>query len=212
MVFAAHPDDESIGCGGSMAKYASQGRRLFLTCMTSSNSQDAREIRETEAHNAAKKLGVEELFFLREPDRFLEYNRNALIPTINLLRRTRPDYIFIPHPDEHDRDHRSAYDISSEAAWLSSSPYMPELGKPCDIKGIFMYEVWTPIQHPQYFEDITGFVQQKRSAIECYGSQISHVNYADAAIGLNKFRGIMSGTGDFSEAFLIKRLRDVCMK
>jgi len=65
------------------------------------------EIREREARQAAKILGINELIFLRNADGYLQYNQNNLVRLINLIREKKPEIIYIPHHRDKHRDHRT---------------------------------------------------------------------------------------------------------
>src|SRR5215203_5449897 len=78
LVLAPHPDDEAIGCGGTLIRHAKQGDRVTAVFLTSGElglkhlAPDlAWSIREREAQEAARVLGLADLRFLRCPDWFL---------------------------------------------------------------------------------------------------------------------------------------------
>ena len=210
MVFAAHPDDEVIGCGGSIAKHLKNGRIVEVSYMSStdaSQTPDKTRIREKEAKNACKVLGVNNFFFLREPGRYIQYNRKTVETVVTLLKKESPSCVYVHDSRDWDIDHRATYKIVSEACWLSGLD-MPQCGtNKTDIKFILLYEIWTPLQDFQYSEDISQFMDTKISALQKYKSQLSTVRYDEAIRGLNIFRGIMSGSGEYAEVFKIKRLR-----
>lgn len=93
LVFAPHPDDDVIGCGGSIAKHTKQGSKVTVVYMTSGDAgslnyskEELAQIREKEARSAAEILGVEDLIFLRNSDGYLEYNKENLVKIIELIR------------------------------------------------------------------------------------------------------------------------------
>ncbi|MPN42796.1 hypothetical protein SDC9_190354 [bioreactor metagenome] len=63
------------------------------------------------------------------------------------------------------------------------------------------YEVWTPIQAVGHVEDISEFMSIKLEALQNHRTQTKYIKYDDAIQGLNRYRGIMSGKGDFCEYF-----------
>ncbi|MBI1971759.1 MAG: PIG-L family deacetylase [Candidatus Aenigmarchaeota archaeon] len=207
MVFAAHPDDEIIGCGGTIAKYVDRGKAVDVVCVSSSGNEEERAVRGGEARRAAEFLGVRNLYFLGEPERFIDYNEKALKGAISILRSSRPDIVFAPHSGEGDRDHRAVYDIVNEAVWIASSPHMQDLGEKCDVRALLLYEVWTPMDEPHVAEDVTGFMDRKIEALGKHESQLSVIRYDEAAKGLNRYRGAMTGAGDYAEVFKIKFLK-----
>ncbi len=201
-IFAAHPDDELIGCGGTILKALSEGHEVELVFATSGDLSE-RKIREREVKEIYGKLNIN-YHFLRLKDRFFEYSQDSLNKIIRLLRIIKPDILYYPHDNEEDRDHRELNKIMNEAWWISNDTFMPELGGPCSIKKILKYEVWTPILRPNYLERIDEFVKKKTELLREYKSQISHQRYDLASEGLNSYRGVM-GTGEgFAEAFILK--------
>lgn len=208
VVFAAHPDDEVMGCGGSIAKYVDSGKTVEIVYMTPSRNNKQRKLKEEEARNAAKVLGVNNIFFFGEHDRHVSYNQTTLNKTIRLLRKEKADLVFVPHPEEADRDHKATYEIVNEAVWLTSSQHMPHLGKSHSVLGLFLYEVWTPLKDFQLIEDVTNFMSKKTKALQQYKSQLSTVRYDEAIRGLNRYRGLMTSAGDYAEVFKIKSLKE----
>src|SRR5690348_632327 len=76
LVIAPHPDDESIGCGGTICAHAGHGDRVTVVFLTSGElglreltKEEAWRVRELEAEKAADILGVASVTFLRRPDR-----------------------------------------------------------------------------------------------------------------------------------------------
>src|SRR5262245_15465193 len=117
MAVLAHPDDESLGCGGTLAKYASEGVETFLLTATRGDSGRYRgqrpgdaghpgrsalaSIRETELHAAAKVLGVHEVSLLDYRDQELDRAdpRQIIAGIAGHLRRVRPDVVLTFAPD-----------------------------------------------------------------------------------------------------------------
>lgn len=104
MVFAPHPDDDILGCGGSIAKHARQGHEIITVYMTSGEAgsltysrDELAALRENEARQASLLLKVNETIFLRNPDGYLEYNRDNLVKIVSLLRANKPDLVYLPH-------------------------------------------------------------------------------------------------------------------
>ncbi len=211
LVISPHQDDEVIGCGGTIAKYHNEGVRVWVVYITAGwsgvpeipSKMDATRIREREAQNACKILGVEKAIFIREKDRNFSENNNIIQKLIKIIREIKPNFVYVPHPDEKDLEHRITYKITKEASWLAKSPYFLDLGSPIkSIETIYLYEVWTPMKNYFVKEDITNVMDKKVKALLAYKSQIEHLNLVDAIVGLNMFRGSMgSSTKKFAEVF-----------
>ena len=74
------------------------------------------------------------------------------------------------------------------------------------IYDVISYEIHTLMQEVNYYEDISGVASEKVRLINLYKSQVKVVNYADAIMGLNKYRGIMRGNSEYAEAFKVEKI------
>mgnify|MGYP003829555607 FL=1 len=213
IVFAPHPDDDIIGCGGSIARQLQQGNKVSIVYLTSGDAGSLKhikrrmvQIREEEARKAAALLGVSELFFFRNPDGYLEFKRDNLVKIITLIREKRPIAVYIPHSKDQVRDHRVTHELVLEACHRAAGPWFQECeGQPWSVGNIFGYEVWTPLQDPAYVEDISEFMEVKLDALRLHRSQLEEIRYDEAIMGLNRYRGIMTGEGDYCECFELLR-------
>lgn len=215
LVISPHHDDEVIGCGGTIIKHHKNGNKVFVAYITAGwsgipeikSKQEAIKIREREARNACKILGIQRAIFFREDDRDI-YNKKGKIihELIKIIRDIKPNLIYVPHPKEKDIEHRIIYETTKEAAWLSKSPYLPKLDQPTkSIQNIYLYEVWTPMENFLAREDITSVIDIKIKALLVYKSQLKYLNLVDAITGLNAYRGSMVGTDKkFAEVFQIE--------
>lgn len=214
MVFAPHPDDDILGCGGSIAWYAGQGHEITTVYMTSGEAgsltcpgNTLAAIRENEACQASLLLGVKETIFLRNPDGFLEYNRDNLISIMILLRDKKPHAVYLPHPADGNQDHRITSSLVLDACRRASGPWFQECGSmPWEVKTILAYEVWTPLQEVSYIEDISSCMELKLNALRLHSSQLQDIQYDEAIQGLNRYRGIMSGKGQYCECFQVLKM------
>lgn len=216
LVISPHHDDEVLGCGGSIARRIKDGFTVgvvyitagFSSVVEAKSKKEAILIREKEAIVASKVLGIKKQIFLREEDRGLKFNTELLKKLISVIRNISPDLVYLPHFSDGDREHRLVSEISQEALWIARTPYFSRRDKRLEkeYSSILFYEVWSPLQKPTYFENITNFKDVKIEAMRAYSSQLVHVNYIDAILGLNRYRGQTSGKGDYAEAFAIKSL------
>ncbi len=209
MVFAPHPDDEVIGCGGTIAAHVRAGDKVVIAYLTSGEAgslailpNELRTIREGEARQGAEIIGVKDLIFLRFPDGYLDFSPERIRTLVKIIRDKKPDVIYLPHSQETPRDHRVSHDLVLEAVRRASGNWFQDCGtEPCAVKQVLAYEVWTPIVSPTYYNDITAWIDLKTAALRCHTSQVSAVAYDEAVRGLNRYRGILSGMGDYCEAF-----------
>jgi N-acetylglucosamine malate deacetylase 1 len=199
MVIAPHPDDEAIGCGGTICLHGASGHRVVVVFVTSGElglktlpRERAWQVREREAEMAAEILGIQALTFLRQPDWFV---RDAATATARLLRpvleREAPRVIYLPHEQDGHPDHQVSPAIV-RAALADINIATPVL---------WGYEVWTPLASWDNVEDVTGVMRRKLRAIGCYRSQLEQYRYDRAIRGLNQYRGILGAGCRYAEAF-----------
>lgn len=208
LVFAAHPDDDIIGCGGSLAKFSGRSN-VTVAYMTSGDAgsrtypkEELARIRETEAKEAATVLGVEDLVFLRNPDGYLQANQDNMVRAINLIRSKKPDIIYTHAANDAHSDHRTTNQIVAQAVFRAAGPWFQETeGEPWTTDTVLAFEVWTPLQSVHYVEDISETVDKKLRALREHKSQISDIEYDQWVEGLNRYRGGTTGVGKFAEAF-----------
>ncbi|HXG10558.1 MAG TPA: PIG-L deacetylase family protein [Gemmataceae bacterium] len=199
MVIAPHPDDEAIGCGGTICLHVGRGDRVAVVFLTSGElglkhlpQEQARQVREREAEAAADVLGVAAVTFLRQADWYIhdevDQAAAALTP---VLGRAAPQIVYLPHPREWHPDHRAALFVVRAALAGADIP----------VPVLLTYEVWTPLAEYDRVEDITPVMMRKLRAIRCYRSQLEGFRYDRAARGLGQYRGALAGRCRYAEVF-----------
>jgi len=219
LVLAPHPDDDIIGCGGSIALLAQQDHEVVTLYLTSGEAgsleidpDQLARIREDEARKAGRLLGVKEFLFWRQPDGFLQESAELINQLVRLIRARQFSTIYLPHSQEAHRDHAVAFSIGINACRRAGGPWFKECGlTPWTVSTILGYEVWTPIQQVNYVQDITGVMELKIQALQQHFSQVSAYDYEDAVRGLNRYRGVTSGRGTYGEAFCIYQTAEICV-
>lgn len=199
LVLAPHPDDETIGCGGTLGRHARNGDRIVVVYLTSGElglkhlpRDKACAIREREARQAAQILGVADLHFLRARDWFV----NEAVPSTAralqpMLKREQPQMVYLPHSAEWHPDHRAALPVL-RAALRKRTTF--------DFQ-IRAYEVWTPLAEFDHVEDITPVMPRKMRALRAHRSQLKDFDYERAVRGLNAFRGELAARCRYAEVF-----------
>jgi LmbE family N-acetylglucosaminyl deacetylase len=198
LVVAPHPDDESIGCGGTLRLHVERGDRVDVVFLTSGElgleelePDAARKVREDEAEQAAARLGLTRLEFLRHPDWFLgDALDAACTDVLRLVEELAPDRVLSPHALEAHPDHAATARIVDQVARRTE----------CAFERV-EYEVWTPMPEFDDVEDITTVFETKLAAVRTYASQLTKFRYDDAVDGLNRFRGALAGHCPYAEVF-----------
>ena len=183
--FAPHPDDETIGCGGSLALHAQAGdpiKVIFLTNGAKGDSTgkvDKEEyvaLRHREAEDACKCLGITDVEFWGYEDRELAGSKGKLTRLMALLNDFNPELVYVPSPLEFHPDHRAAAFLLQDAIRNYEQ-----------IFDIAYYEANQPLR-VNVLVDITPVLDIKRKAIECYQSQLREMPYEEVCLSLNRFR------------------------
>lgn len=132
IVVAAHPDDIESWCAGTLALAIDRGSVVRLVLVTSGDKGSAdpaatcetvAAIREREAQEAARRLGIASVDFLRHPDGDVEDSRKLRGELVAFVRRFRPDALFTHDPDHpypsyvSHRDHRVTGRVAIDAAY-----------------------------------------------------------------------------------------------
>lgn len=201
LVLAPHPDDEAIGCGGTLLTHAKHREETHVMFLTSGEKgghgrpeAETVRIREGEARAAGNILGVRKIEFWHLPDGAVRPTPEAIERLRAKLKSFRPERIYVTHDHEMHADHRGAARLV-RCALSEADGNLPE---------VFGYEVWTPIQKLSKIVDISPFMEKKLRAIKAYRSQCAVVGFVEAARGLNRYRGEMHSWpgGDYAEVFV----------
>jgi N-acetylglucosamine malate deacetylase 1 len=192
LVVAPHPDDEVIAVGGNLALHQRLGSEVLTLFVTLEGS--AAGVRKGEAERVARLLGFDHRF-LAFPDGSTSLHEPAVTRVIaDAIRSFRPQVIYCPFPGDHHRDHQSASACTGAA-----------VAETCYEGEVWCYELWSCLW-PNIGVDISSVVDIKREAINCYASQVAHVDYVEGALGLNRFRGLKLGV-EYAEALFASNPR-----
>lgn len=211
IIFAPHPDDDIIACGGSIAKHIQNGNGVSIVYISSGEAgslsyapEELAGIRKEEARRAAGLLGVDDLLFLELADGYISFDQAALEALIRLIRNKKPELVYLPHVNESVRDHQQTHHLVMEACKRAAGPWFQNCGQEVwSVDTILAYEVWTPLQNVTIAEDISDFMTNKLAALRAHQSQLADIAYDQAVEGLNRYRGITSGSGQYCECFQV---------
>ena len=220
LVIAAHPDDEALGCFGTLLKHRSKGDKIniiFLTDGVSSRKKIIKKKSLLEEKNCLKvakllKLNERNIFFLDYPDNMLD-----TIPLLNVVKNIEkiknkifPDIIYTHFSNDLNIDHRIAF----QAAVTSSRPKKNET-----VKKIFCFEILSSTEwacknkiafNPNYFVDISQHINKKISALKLYKKEMMkkpNTRSIENVKNLSSYRGSTVGM-NFAEAFFVERMCD----
>jgi len=209
LVFVAHQDDETIGCGGTLSKFSNLGYDttvVFVTDgatgidQTGNFSKNIVNRRSIEAKNACNVLGVNKIKEMKIPCQKVENNQENFHRFIKIIRDTKPDIIITHSPNDKHRDHKAVAKIAIESSWKAQEDIHPELGKKHRISMLWGCEI-TDLITPDIYVDITGFFNKKIDALKSYNTQEDIIDgYNRFLDGISTVRGFESGVKK-AEAF-----------
>jgi LmbE family N-acetylglucosaminyl deacetylase len=210
LVFGAHPDDEVVGMGGTIAKLAKAGNDVFVVIFTKGEEGYAEkklketisDLRQKEIERVRQILGIKEYELMGRPDMGLKNDKETFKESIRMIREFKPDAVFTHHRVDRHRDHIAASKLVTEAFWQAGEPVSMDLGKPWRPRVLYYYEETYPFKFPSHIVDITETFEAKISAMKTYTSQLRVVPFILGGIeGQAVFRGSTIGT-KYGEAFM----------
>lgn len=186
LVFAPHPDDAEIFCGGVILKYLAMGWRVVIIIVTSGNRghlkippEELAKLRRQEAEKAAKITGAE-VIWLGWEDTTIEVNlvnRNRIIET---TRQVRPDLVLAPDPQDYHSDHRALGELVVNAGYLVGVPLLETKSPACPPPKVYFYETHGGINfQPERWVDISAFFSKKTEMLKCHQSQLEWLKEHD---------------------------------
>lgn len=223
LAFGAHPDDVELGSGATLAKEVSRGRKVGIVDLTRGElgTRGTAEIRDKEAAEAAKILGVEVRHNMCFADGFFVNDKYHQIELIKIIRKYRPEIVICNAVHDRHIDHGKGSSLVSDACFLSGLIKIETLGEDganqdaWRPKQVFHYIQWKNLV-PDVVVDVTGFIQNKLDAVFAYKTQfydenssepetpISSKNFADSIKYRANDLGRLIGV-DYAEGFTVER-------
>jgi LmbE family N-acetylglucosaminyl deacetylase len=216
LVIATHPDDEILGCGGTLARHAACGDDVQAIVVTQGAediySHESEVLGRKELKRAHKIVGIKKCHFLDFPAPKLDIVPNYKIADSikEVLTSFGPSIVYLPHRGDIHVDHRAVY----QATLVAARPT-----RDTSIKKMLCYETlsetdWAPPSAddafiPTVFVDISPYIDIKMQAMECYKSQLKeppHSRSIEALRALARLRGSTIGF-EWAETFMLVRER-----
>ncbi|HLD07230.1 MAG TPA: PIG-L family deacetylase [Candidatus Nanoarchaeia archaeon] len=205
LVICAHSDDQILGPGGTLAKYAQQGKGIYTIVLSYGEASHiwykrkvAVSIRKQESIEADKVIGGKEVrFFDLKEGKFREGATPAVMRELKrYIARIRPEKIFAHSPNDPHVDHRAAYRIVRDI--------FDGLGLQADL---YAFDIWSPFHilqrdAPKMYVDITQTFPVKRQALACFRSQkMAMLNLGWSVYARAIINGIIAHAG-YAERFV----------
>jgi LmbE family N-acetylglucosaminyl deacetylase len=199
MVFAPHPDDEALGCSGTLLQILKKDISSSIIFLTNGErlygdpSYEIAEKRKKEAMMSSVMLGFKEKLFLDFPDGELDRHKGLIYGKLSeIIEQRNPDIILSPSPIDYHADH------------LATSRIAVKLLNDFQTFKLAFYEVYSTLRF-NYLVDITDVADLKRKAILNYRTSLygKPEIYVHAALGLNAQRSIFVQKEGYYEAFYV---------
>ena len=174
----AHPDDIELGCGGTISAASATGKKVIAVYLTKGEKSGDPKVRMCESKKALSILGVKDVFFGDFKDTEIPNSHEAIKFLEDFYDKYKPDTVLTHTTNDTHQDHR-------QIAWLSLSAFR-------NVSKLLAYETPKVMGHfaPNYFVDISDFIQFKWEALQCHLTQKSkrYLNY-ESMVNLSAFRG-----------------------
>ena len=170
----SHPDDAELSVAGTLLKLKSFGYRTGVCDLTRGEmgTRGTPEIREREAADAARLMKLDARLNLAQPDGHVQATEVARLAMVRLLRTHKPKVLLTTHEDDPHPDHANTSIIVRQAARLATmGRYDEESGLSAVPMPAIMHSLFSRRIVPSFVVDVSGFVDEKMSAIRAYKSQ-----------------------------------------
>jgi len=218
LVLAPHPDDESLGCGGTLLKHRAKGDEIHWCIVTSmDNSADYTEMQKIDRRQVIHEVGrlypfdsVTPLHF--KPAELESVPKKELLHSLKtVLEKLKPNIIYLPYAFDVHSDHQVLFQAMISVTKSFRAPY---------IEKILCYETLSetdfglsPLNiqfQPNLFVDISAFVEKKYLILNLYSAEFKAHPFPrsfDAVKALGTLRGAQANCA-VAEAFVL--LKEIC--
>jgi len=209
LVVAAHPDDETLGCGGSLLKHKANGDEInWLICTTIDKNQNYYQTREKEINKVSKLYAFNSVHSLRlKTMKIDEYSISKLIEKISkVINKVKPNIIYLPFKGDVHSDHRRIFEASYSCTKSFRYPF---------IKKIYMMETLSETEFapstkedsfiPNTFVDISKHMDKKIQLMQIYKNEIGKHPFPRSERNiraLGTLRGATCGY-EYAESFML---------
>lgn len=182
LAIGAHPDDVELGCGGTLAKLISEGKKVAIVDLTQGElgTRGTNVTRAQEAASASEILGISARENLKMKDGFIHNSEEYQIQIVKMIRKYQPEIVLANAVDDRHPDHAKAAKLVSDACFLSGLVKIEteldgEHQKQWRPKQVFHYIQWKHIT-PDFVIDISNFMEKKIEACLAYKTQFYDPN------------------------------------
>jgi bacillithiol biosynthesis deacetylase BshB1 len=172
LVIAAHPDDAELGCGGTILRHVSLGKKVGVVDLTRGElgTRGTPETREQEANDSAKILGLSVRENLSLPDGFFKNEKDHQLEVVKAIRKYQPEIILANARYDRHPDHGRGSELAFEACFLSGLSKINTDQAPWRPKAMYHY-IQSQFLMPDFVVDVSDFWETKMDAIRAFKTQ-----------------------------------------
>ncbi len=218
LAFGAHPDDVELGCGATVSKHVSLGKKVGIIDLTRGElgTRGSAELRDKEAAKAAAILGVELRENMSFKDGFFTNDESHQMELVKVIREYRPEIVLCNAAFDRHPDHGKGSDLISDACFLAGLRKVETGQEAWRPKSVYHYIQFKPIE-PDFVVDVSDYMEQKIEAVQAYASQffdpnsqepetiISSQGFLDSVKYRASDLGRLSGV-KYAEGFTVEKL------
>jgi len=209
LVIAVHPDDETLGAGGTILKHKNNGDEIhWLICSSLDEGHSYYETREKEIMHVSNQYGFDSVHNLRlKTTQIDEYSMGDLVDKISkVIKKIKPNILFLPFYADPHSDHRQIFEAAYACTKSFRNPFL---------KKIYMMETLSETEFapcinganfaPNVFVDISDYLEKKVEIMKNYVSEMSSHPFPrneKNIRALATIRGATSGC-EFAESFML---------
>ncbi len=212
---AVHPDDETLGCGGTILKHKAQGDEIYWLVVTNATknhplcfSDELVEKRDKLVDDVSKAYGFDETIKMYLPTQMLHAVdlKDFVVKADDVFKRIQPNIIYMPFRGDVHSDHRVTFDAIYSCTKSFRKPY---------INGIYMLEALSETEFspavpatsfvPNVYVDITEYIDKKLEIMSLYEKEVMSEPYPrslSSIKALARVRGSRAGVM-YAEAFML---------
>ncbi len=209
LVIAVHPDDETLGCGGTLLKHKASGDEVhWLICTTVDKTNSYYKTREDELKRVADAYEFSSVNNLRlKTMQVDEYGMSSLIDKIsNVINTIKPNIIYLPFKSDVHSDHRKIFEASYSCTKSFRYPF---------IKKIYMMEILSETEFapstkedsfiPNTFVDISAYFEKKIEIMKIFKSEIFMHPFPRSERNLKSLATLRGATAgcEYAESFVL---------
>jgi len=209
LVIAVHPDDETLGCGGTLLKHKANGDKIhWLICTSLEVSHSYYDMREKEIEEVHGMYGFDSMYNLRlKTMQVDEYSMSELIAKISkIIYEVEPNIVYLPFRGDVHSDHRKIFEASYSCTKAFRYPF---------IKKIYMMETLSETEFapstqdssfvPNVFVDISEYMHTKLDIMKIYKSELAEHPFPRSQRNIEALATLRGATSacDYAESFML---------